>query len=38
MRCLGFVGSVLPLLDAARDADEEVPQDSGCMKLNWFSD
>lgn len=36
--CLGFVGRVLLLLNAARDAGKEVPQASGCMKLNWLSD
>lgn len=35
---LGFAGGMFLLSNAARDADEEVPQGSGCMKLNWLSD
>lgn len=34
MPCLGFAGSVFLLSNAARDADEEMPQGSGRMKLN----
>lgn len=37
MKCIAW-DLLLLLLDAARDADEEMPQDSGCMKLNWLSD
>lgn len=32
--CLVFAGSMFLLSNAAGDADEEMPQGSGCMKLN----
>lgn len=32
--CWGIAGSVLLLSNAAGDADEEMPQGSGCMNLN----